>query len=46
MKKIVMLTAALALAGSGAAIAATKHVKHMHKATTKEAPAKPAPATK
>ncbi|WP_156255700.1 hypothetical protein [Sandarakinorhabdus oryzae] len=44
MKKIVMLAAALSLAGSGAAMAATKHVKHAHKPATKEAPAKPAPA--
>lgn len=42
MKKFVMLAAALSLAGSGAAMAATKHAKHAHKPATKEAPAKSA----
>ncbi|MEI6485951.1 MAG: hypothetical protein WCO11_06750 [Sphingomonadales bacterium] len=49
MKKIVLLTAALTLAGSGAAFAAP-HARHMHRAPAKEAPARPStavrPATK
>jgi hypothetical protein len=49
VKKIVLLTAALTLAGSGAAFAAP-HARHMHRAPAKEAPARPStavrPATK